>query len=427
LARAFINDDEESVTSTPVNTVIDAALEVTIAKSHYKHIIETKGENYQWWSYLFIFNFFECVGDVLENLKDSFESFKLDESFTDLLVVYGKMKARHTLKALRRFYPFAKEILHIKNNHGLSEKEKSNEILQGRSCSSLLTEWCFTTRLLNLPEVFNSYKFENPHLPKLHQLNAQRLHSLNSFASIIKDSISTARDLLIYENKYETIFSRIESLVSANGIDEWPVKIYTFLRRAQIEQFDFNTLTFNNISVKHFADGIINSLCLKRKIRCIIFGGPQNCGKSTLARGICSSLSKNFRTVTNLKGDGSNKFELGECFGEPVVLFDEVGQIGFKNLDKYYRGLLDRSECSFDRKNKTLEMGRFPPIIITTNVAATHVPNTLGNRCVYFDFKCPFRNSDEYVKYDDVDIASLFLLCSDLVYANCKENSDTIK
>lgn len=139
----------------------------------------------------------------------------------------------------------------------------------------------------------------------------------------------------------------------------------------RVQHYAYATLLIKLYGRVNLMKLVINALnCFqnaKPKNRWLALVGDFDAGKSTLAGGF-KDLFGGVTININLKDDTRRMFQLGMAIGHRFVIFDDVRDIGIKNLDDNMRDYLDgHHEIILERKNRDPVTQYFPPGMITSN------------------------------------------------------------
>nr|ALT55052.1 E1 [human papillomavirus 87] len=256
---------------------------------------------------------------------------------------------------------------------------------------SVLVQWAYDNEITEESELAYEYaQLGNE------DANAAAFLASNCQARYIKDAITMVRHYRRAEQARMTMSQWIAyrgRKVADTG--DWR-HIVKLLRYQGIEFISFME------ALKHFLKGT-------PKKSCLVFYGPSDTGKSMF----CMSLLKYLGGAVISFVNSTSHFWLSPLVDTKIGLLDDATQQCWVYMDTYLRTVLDGNTMSIDRKHKTLQQLKCPPLMITTNVniEADDSLKYLRSRMVVFPFlhKCPLdSNGDPVYKLNNENWKSFF-------------------
>lgn len=157
-----------------------------------------------------------------------------------------------------------------------------------------------------------------------------------------------------------------------------------------------------------FAETVYDAIVrCQPKRRGLVFQGPYDCGKTTVAQAI-----RNFFGGCSLNVNAAKDrlpFELGGALDQRLVIFDDVlgsatgnlnGGWGFKNLDQLRDHLDGAVPVGLERKHQQRVEQIFPPWIITCNEYT--IPPSILARCRVLKFQKNLADPDGFMQRNNV-------------------------
>ncbi|QXT57758.1 E1 [Rhinella marina papillomavirus 1] len=214
---------------------------------------------------------------------------------------------------------------------------------------SVMVQWAMSNRYLNQPEITYQYC----QLAGQGDPNAKLWLASTSQVKWAKDCTTQVNMLLKGQLMSSTSREILEENITKE-LNENEGNWKSF--QCWIKMQKINTLDFLQ-SLKDILDGTS-----KKSVICL--SGPQDCGKTTLAKYLIKLLEGKFISFY----PNPSNFWLQQSTGLKLICIDDVGESFFCYANKHLRSALNGTQIVIDCKFQAPSLIRLPPTILTTNL-----------------------------------------------------------